>query len=96
MNERVTNVWELINVFNSHHIIDEAVVSADSKTRAEIISYLSKNDDWEEDCYINTSTSQYYCFIRQSDNAYISIHDGEDKFFDDIILTKNSNFAYID
>lgn len=96
MNERITNVWELIDVFNSHHIIDEAVVSADSKTRAEIISHLSKNEDWEEDCYINASTSQYYGFVRQSDNAYISIHDGEDKFYDDIVLTKNSSFAHID
>ena len=96
MNERITNVWELIKVFNSHHIIDEAVVSADSKTRREIISYLSENDDWEEDCYINASTSQYYGFVRQSDNAYISIHDGENEFFDDIVLTKNSSFAHID
>lgn len=94
--DKITNVGELITIFNSHHIIDEAVVIADSKTRAEIISYLSKNEEWEEDCYINASTSQYYGFIRHSDNAYISIHDGENEFFDDIVLTKNSSFAHID
>lgn len=96
MNERITTIGELMEWINSPYRLDEVSVEADYTTRRIIISYLSKNDEWEEDCYINASTSQYYDFVRKTDKAHISIHDGENALYDDIILTKNSILAHID
>lgn len=68
---------------------EEIVIPIDYEVRDKIIYHLQNSAEWEIDTYATSTKGVWYLFVRDNDNTRISINDGEDSFFEDVVITKS-------
>lgn len=90
---KVGGTMELIKYINSLPPTDsyekEYVVEGNYETRENIIYSLTMNEEWEIDCEVSSSNNIWYLFVNHEKKVSVSINCGDDKFFDDIVITKS-------
>lgn len=92
MNKIVNNCKELMDILSSSKNtseFDELVVVGDCETRHNIIFNLSNHKDWEIECSVSSSNNIWLLFYSTDGKYEVSINDGDDEIFNDIILTIN-------
>lgn len=92
MEKTIKNCKEMMDILISSKKtseFNELNVVGDSDARHNIIFNLSNHKDWETDCSISSSTNIWYLFKSKDGKYEVSINDGEDSFYNDIVLTIN-------
>jgi hypothetical protein len=92
MEKIVNNCEELMTILSSSKKtteFDGLFVVGDCDARNNIIFNLSNHKDWEIDCYITSSNNIWYLFKRTDNKYMVSINDGDNDIFNDIVLTIN-------
>ena len=92
MNKVVNNIGELMTILSSSKKtteFDSLNVVGDCDVRNNIIFNLSNHKDWEIECSITSSNNIWYLFYSTDGKYKVSIDDGDDEIFNDIILTIN-------
>jgi hypothetical protein len=92
MEKTIKNCKEMMDILISSKKtseFNELNVVGDSDARHNIIFNLSNHQDWETDCSISSSTNIWYLFKSKDGKYEVSINDGEDSFYNDIVLTIN-------
>lgn len=89
---KINNYEELMTILSSSNKtndFNELSVEGDCDVRNNIIFNLSNHKDWEIDCYVSSSNNIWYLFSSTDGKYKVSIDDGNDEIFNDIILTIN-------
>jgi hypothetical protein len=92
MDIKVNNIGELMTILSSSKKTSEFEplnVVGDCEVRNNIIFNLSNHKDWEIECTISSSNNIWFLFYSTDGKYEVSINDGNDEIFNDIILTIN-------
>lgn len=93
MEKRINSCVELMDILSSSKKtseFSELNVVGDSDARHNIIFNLSNHKDWEIECSVSSSNNIWFLFKSVDGKYEVSINDGEEEIFNDIILTVNA------
>lgn len=84
---------ELLAAINNDKKGEELVLQATSTARKEIIRNIFLNDSWKLTDTIESSKNKWYLF--EKDTLTISVNDGNDDFYEDIVINFNNVPSYV-
>lgn len=89
----IGSYYELLAAIDNDKKGEELVLQANPTNRKYIIEDLFKNDTWKNTDKIESSKNTWYLF--EKNNLTISINDGADDFFEDIVINFNNVQCYV-
>jgi hypothetical protein len=89
----IGSYYELLAAIDNDKKGEELVLQANPTNRKYIIEDLFKNDTWKNTDKIGSSKNTWYLF--EKNNLTISINDGADDFFEDIVINFNNVQCYV-
>jgi hypothetical protein len=88
-NSRIIGSYdELLTIIDNDKKGEELVLQANPTNRKYIIEDLFKNDTWKNTDKIESSKNTWYLF--EKNNLTISINDGADDFYEDVVINFNN------
>jgi hypothetical protein len=89
----IGSYYELLAAIDNDKKGEEIVLQATSTARKDIIRNLFLNDSWKLTDNIESSKNKWYLF--EKDALTISINDGNDDFYEDIVINFNNVPSYV-
>lgn len=89
----IGSYYELLAAIDNDKKGEELVLQANPTNRKYIIEDLFKNDTWKNTDKIESSKNTWYLF--EKNNLTISINDGADDFFEDVVINFNNVPSYV-
>jgi hypothetical protein len=89
----IGSYYELLAAIDNDKKGEEIVLQATSTARKDIIRNLFLNDNWKLTDNIESSKNKWYLF--EKDALTISINDGNDDFYEDIVINFNNVPSYV-
>jgi hypothetical protein len=89
----IGSYYELLAAIDNDKKGEELVLQATSTARKDIIRNLFLNDSWKLTDNIESSKNKWYLF--EKDALTISINDGNDDFYEDIVINFNNVPSYV-
>lgn len=89
----IGSYYELLAAIDNDKKGEELVLQATSTARKDIIRNLFLNDSWKITDTIESSKNKWYLF--EKDTLTISINDGIDDFYEDVVINFNNVPSYV-
>lgn len=89
----IGSYYELLAAIDNDKKGEEIVLQATSTARKDIIRNLFLNDSWKLTDNIESSKNKWYLF--EKDALTISINDGNDDFYEDVVINFNNVPSYV-
>ena len=89
----IGSYYELLGAIDNDKKGEELVLQATSTARKDIIRNLFLNDSWKLTDTIESSKNKWYLF--EKDTLTISINDGNDDFYEDVVINFNNVPSYV-
>lgn len=89
----IGSYYELLAAIDNDKKGEELVLQATSTARKDIIRNLFLNDSWKLTDTIESSKNKWYLF--EKDTLTISINDGNDDFYEDVVINFNNVPSYV-
>lgn len=89
----IGSYYELLAAIDNDKKGEELVLQATSTARKNIIRNLFLNDSWKLTDTIESSKNKWYLF--EKDTLTISINDGNDDFYEDVVINFNNIPSYV-
>lgn len=89
----IGSYYELLAAINNDKKGEELVLQATSTARKDIIRNLFLNDSWKLTDTIESSKNKWYLFEKNA--LTISINDGNDDFYEDVVINFNNVLSYV-
>lgn len=83
----------LAAINNNANTNDELVLQASSSARNDILHSLHISDEWKVSDKIESNKNMWYLF--ENDYLTISINDGADDIYEDIVILFKNSLAYV-
>ena len=89
----IGSYYELLAAIDNNKKGEELVLQATSPARKDIIRNLFLNDSWKLTDTIESSKNKWYLF--EKNTLTISINDGNDDFYEDVVINFNNVPSYV-
>jgi hypothetical protein len=89
----IGSYYELLAAIDNDKKGEELVLQATSPARKDIIRNLFLNDSWKLTDTIESSKNKWYLF--EKNTLTISINDGNDDFYEDVVINFNNVPSYV-
>lgn len=89
MNNTFVNSFdEMMAIIKRDKKGDELVIQMKPSTRNDVVFNLITEEDWKLSDNIKTNSNRWYLF--ENKNITISINDGNDDFYEDVVINFNN------
>lgn len=89
----IGSYYELLAAIDNDKKGEELVLQATSTARKDIIRNIFLNDSWKITDTIESSKNKWYLF--EKNTLTISINDGNDDFYEDVVINFNNVPSYV-